>query len=207
MTAWNCMNLRLEFQYTYDEFIEAQRAHTKGEVKEIRKRGSIWGWAIFIGLAVMFFLILQGRQPSGPARTTATRQIDAGPWTILLPILPWIGVALALWPLGYWALRRQRRKFWEGSAHLQQPRVVTVTDEMLTDATTLTSHAYRWAAFVKFHETTNLFVLYPTQYTLEIVPKRAFASPDDIQAFRAFLQERIAPPTRHAFPVAWPDQG
>ena len=197
------MNLRLDVQYTYAEYVEAQRAHRKAEQKGLGR--GMWGWAIFVGLTVMLILVLRSLLSAGLPPTTAPATDDGSPAALLGDVLPWLVIFIVIWVVGYRYLRGQMKRMWDGSPHLQQPRVLTISDERFTDATALTSHAYQWAAFVQYRETANLFVLYPGPFMIEMVPKRAFPGPADVDAFRAFLQGAINP-QQPAFAVLPPQR-
>jgi hypothetical protein len=45
--------------------------------------------------------------------------------------------------------------------------------------------------YEKFCETPRLFLLYQSSDIIGIVPKRAFASPADLQQFRALIASKI----------------
>ena len=48
-----------------------------------------------------------------------------------------------------------------------------------------------WKAWPRFKETPQFFMLFPSSTTIHILPKRAFASPEDQASFRAMLRSRI----------------
>ena len=61
---------------------------------------------------------------------------------------------------------------------------------------------YDWVAMARFLETHRLLLPCPTDASCEIIPKRAFASPQELEAARALLQSQIR--DRDAAPPAFP---
>jgi hypothetical protein len=51
-----------------------------------------------------------------------------------------------------------------------------------------------WKVWLRFKETPQFFLLFPGTPVMHILPKRAFASPEDLESFRVMLRARI--PTR-----------
>jgi len=48
-----------------------------------------------------------------------------------------------------------------------------------------------WRVWTRFKETPQFFMLFPNSAVVQILPKRAFASPDDLASFRMMLRSRI----------------
>jgi len=80
---------------------------------------------------------------------------------------------------------------------------VRISAAKLTLATDLITVAYKWRAFVRFVETKNLFLLYNSEKVFTIIPKRAFASDEDIGTFRGLIRE-WAQSQAKGFPVIPP---
>lgn len=191
------MNLHLEFQYTFEEFKEAQQTHVKRLFKSVFRFGKLW-WALTVGLAVMFFLVLQTKNspPSPPPPAVDSSSSGSNSLkdlvTPLLPWLLWMGVvALIL----YTAFRRKWifTGDWKGNAWLHETRVMEINEEAVRTRTRLTDVMHRWEAFIRQVETPNLFVLYVSENAIEMIPKRAFGSPEEVAAFREFITGKISP--------------
>jgi hypothetical protein len=77
---------------------------------------------------------------------------------------------------------------------------MTVTDDGLTFSESLARHELKWFAFDRVGESQNLFLIYLSDHSFHMVPKRAFADASEVDEFRATLDNRITRrPT--AFPV------
>ncbi|NET04958.1 MAG: YcxB family protein [Merismopedia sp. SIO2A8] len=48
-----------------------------------------------------------------------------------------------------------------------------------------------WQVYTKFVETKNLFIIYSSKLTFNIVPKRAFVSREDLAQFRELLLAQV----------------
>ncbi len=92
------------------------------------------------------------------------------------------------------------RRIWDGQSNLHSPRMMTADPDGLTVRDTLIFQSYQWPAFSRFAESRSVFVLYLSEYSFHMVPKRALGDDKQIAAFRWFLQQHISVPTR-AFPV------
>ena len=64
----------------------------------------------------------------------------------------------------------------------------------------LTSFSYKWPAIVRCVESKNLFMVYPSEATFNLVPKRSFLNRDELLAFQN-LMEVWATGRTNAFPV------
>jgi hypothetical protein len=108
-----------------------------------------------------------------------------------LPFVPVVSlVACSIWIF----LRQFNRNLTRGfqlQVQLHRPATVQASPEwfIVTDEAHQTS--YRWQAFIGWQETANLFLLYNSYATFEMVPKRAFASAEQIHQFTALLRQSI----------------
>ncbi|HVG90941.1 MAG TPA: YcxB family protein [Alphaproteobacteria bacterium] len=72
-------------------------------------------------------------------------------------------------------------------------RTVTVNDTGIVSDHQLGHTESAWNMYEKFRETQNLFLLYQSADIVGIVPKRAFASPADLEQFRTLIASKIRP--------------
>ena len=235
----------LEFTYTPEDLAEAQREHAAGaktsQLMGFRFKPGLFGWVIFVGLAVMIFLLMQNNRipQTAPPPAAATRPAGGGSLaTILLPLVPWVIIFCVIWFIAYLQLRKTqaqnaqpRRSFlyepgkepnrgrepgalaafmsalnnekaiWESQPHLHRPQTMEVTEGgvVVSDAVSRTEN--RWDAYSHVRETPNLFLLYTSDLVIQSVPKRAFASEQDLRSFRELVRQTIAERPAPAFPV------
>jgi YcxB-like protein len=72
-------------------------------------------------------------------------------------------------------------------------RTVTIGDSGIVSDHQLGHTESAWNMYEKFRETQNLFLLYQSADIIGIVPKRVFASPADLEQFRALLASKVRP--------------
>jgi hypothetical protein len=85
--------------------------------------------------------------------------------------------------------------------NLHRPVVFELSDDFLS-VTTATRHTrYAWNAFIGWHETPNVFLLYISYMSFEMVPKRALLSPQQLEYFRTFIARTIGEHRRGFEPV------
>jgi YcxB-like protein len=110
-----------------------------------------------------------------------------GPLSSSVPLL----LLAVLW-LGYPSLYlpfKLNRDFQEHpnfgrDCHLQ------VNDDELRSQSDVSTGETKWAAFVKFHETPNLFMLYLGGRMFKVIPKRAFSA-SQLEEFRELLCRKL----------------
>jgi hypothetical protein len=121
----------------------------------------------------------------------------------LLPHVPWVLVAVLFAWLAARGSRSQLRKAWEGQPALVRPKLYDLSVYGVSVDEQVTHRHYQWPAFVRWLETKTLLILCPSEMTFEILPKRFFASPEELDAARALMKGQIrdAEKTPAAFPV------
>lgn len=161
------------------------------------------GWGLFIAVGLLFVLLqLRSAPPAGSIGDGDGSRHD---WFgTLVPHSPWILITAILAGVAARSVRVQTRLAWEAySLHLRR-KVYDVTAEGVSVDEGVSRAQYAWAAFARFEETPNLMLLCPTDLTFEILPKRAFASAEELTAARHLFTRMISEPTAtatQAFPV------
>jgi len=119
-----------------------------------------------------------------------------------------LGVSVILVALGIFLLVRQTwmdysslQRSWDQSERLRHPLTVVIDDEGVAYETVLHSGRLRWAYFVDFVETRDLFVLFSDRTSVAvIVPKRSAESGERRDEIRRVFEQNIQT-VRGAFPV------
>ncbi len=137
---------------------------------------TIWTLVVLVGLT----LVGQGWMNTAADRPGLERWLN-----FLLPIAPYGVAMLFLW---WFVWRRVMRKAYAAQqSKLERAVTTTITAERVTVDDVLTTLSYRWPAFARCVETADLFLLYTTEVSFFIVPKRAFASTGDVDGFRQLV--------------------
>ncbi|HVT80557.1 MAG TPA: YcxB family protein [Phycisphaerae bacterium] len=119
----------------------------------------------------------------------ATRGLGAA----LLSILP--TALMILLPTGWILLRRlllksSANQTLKAFPEVAVPRRALLTDEGVTIETATTSLTMIWKHFPRIVELKSSFALMDTSNAATLLPKRAFASPEQLGEFRHFIQTR-----------------
>jgi len=88
--------------------------------------------------------------------------------------------------------KRVRKIFWQQKT-MQSPYSFTVTDEAVITKSDVGDMKLTWGYFVKWKEGKNLFMMYQSDVLYHMVPKRCFASPEEMTQFRQLLQAKLGP--------------
>jgi hypothetical protein len=199
--------MRLEFTYTAVDLQEMAQAAAKPEnarqsgALAIGKSRNLFGWVIFIGLAVVLFIFLQNRSVTVPPATP----LPAPKWGVLewaTSFVPWLLVFGFIWFFVYRQMRNlSPRSVYEHTSSMQQPKSLDITDAGVRMSDALASTEWRWESFTGLVETANLLLLRQADNTFVIIPKRAVPAAE-LDALRYELQSHI--PAPGAFPVLPP---
>jgi hypothetical protein len=73
-----------------------------------------------------------------------------------------------------------------------QPQMVRVDENAIEYKSNLGQSETKWAAYTKFRETPNLFILYLGTRLFHVIPKRAFHG-TQLDDFRELLREKVRP--------------
>jgi len=111
----------------------------------------------------------------------------AGPFSSAVPLLAlaalWLGCPLIYMPF---KLKRDFQKH----PNFARECWVHVDDDGLRSQSDVSSGETKWAAFIKFRETSNLFMLFLGGRMFKVIPKRAFSAPQ-LEEFRELLRRKL----------------
>jgi hypothetical protein len=162
-----------------------------------RPTPNVLGWLLFIGLAVMLFMVLAKKPASARAKAYAEPK---APPVVVASYLLTAGLACCL--AGYLLVTsagRRRDQRWYGQLTYSFD-AVGLTQKRPGRVTVL-----HWERFIGLAEGPDVFVLKTEARKGVTVPKRLFAGAGELQRVRALLQEGIVVPPpvprTHGFPV------
>jgi hypothetical protein len=188
-------------------WLAARALSAQGAKGLVRTRGFVAavGWLVVVGLlALLAWSAGHAPEPADGTSAVVAVAAERSTWArvsdFVRPHMTWLILLGTLCAYLIRYIRRQLLTIWDGSPNLRRPYTMTATDDGITIAEPLSRHELKWFAFARVIETQNLFLLYLTEYSFHMVPKRAFADPTQIDEFRAMIENRITRrPT--AFPV------
>jgi len=162
-------------QLTADDYIAANRLHMK-------QRG--WkrmAWIVFwvvLGVGALLFADMAIQDPN----------------TGLTPLLLILLVAATQLFVRLIYLPRRVRRVYSQQRNLQLPFESVCTDSGIEWKNANGKLQIPWSHVIRWKEGDALFVLYQSDLAMTMVPKRCFAQPEQIDAFRGLLTERLGPP-------------
>lgn len=95
-------------------------------------------------------------------------------------------------------------RHWDAQPHLRLPQTLAVTSRGLRFEDERAVLDYAWAGLPKFRESETLFLIYVSEVSFHMVPKRAMAEPGQVEAFRQLLEQHV--PTDGPVPARFPVQ-
>jgi hypothetical protein len=167
------------------------------------------GWIGFASLGVLFYVILM-LLPVVPtiALPGARPEARLAVGDFLPGLIPWALMLSLLFGLSRSARGDKAiRKSWEALLPFHGRCRLEVSPDGVVIAGPLARHEFHWAYFVGFRELPELFLLYSSPLVYWIIPKRAFPSPDQLDAFKGLLLTHVVhgqllqPAGPGAFPV------
>ncbi len=82
------------------------------------------------------------------------------------------------------------RRIFRQQRSMQEPFVVTYDADGVRWESSVTTRRLPWHYYVRWAEDDRYFLLYQSDWTLEIIPKRFFEGEEQISVFRTLLSER-----------------
>lgn len=205
------MLIEISYSLTADDLQEFQRGYARiakamPRVKKPRGRMAMVGWVTILVAAVVLFTLFHN-DPSAAAPVLApTPQKENYFSAFLMNAFPYCLLFLFIWIFlirGRFSKAAARRVL-EENEHMADPQRVVLEETGVTIETQTSTTVMKWTHFPHFSETQNLFLLMVSQQSAQLIPKRAFASPAEINEFRGFAQAHIGNATI-GFPVLPPN--
>jgi hypothetical protein len=193
--------MRIEFQYTLEDLQEARRIGTRNGPSSTNFKRGIFGWILFIGLALLMVFLLNQQKPApaspvvAPASSVPPKDLFT---TLLIPMIPWLLLVLFLWVVIF----RYRRGYGlKKSPLLMKPISMEIDEHGIFSSDGPTHTRWEWGAFDKTVESPDRFFLRLNGSTnFIIIPKRALNGPVAMEQVQALLG-RISQGPTGAFPV------
>ncbi|HKF57944.1 MAG TPA: YcxB family protein [Blastocatellia bacterium] len=167
------MNLTLDFEYTFEDYLEASKAHGK------RRPWLTLSWYF---IAAVFTL-------AAGVTAVAAIQREGTSVSVVEVLVP----AFFLFVTSPFFFRLMARQRWKQQPQLQARINYEITPDLVRVATKAATSEMKWASFIRLVETKNVFLLYPNKLIFHIIPKRAFADSDELASFRELATSRIPP--------------
>jgi len=83
------------------------------------------------------------------------------------------------------------RRIFRQQRSMQEPFEVSYDVDGVRWESAVTTRRLPWHYYVRWAEDDRYFLLYQSDWTLEIIPKRFFESEEQVSVFRTLLDERI----------------
>jgi hypothetical protein len=166
MDAEATMN-KLEFQYTFKEFFEGTRNAARSYLSL-----SVLGGVLI--LFTLLYLYLKNETLEGETNSL---------FSYLTPLL--IGVLFISLPL------LQAWLVWRSNPSVRGAITCWADEEGFYQQTMNSDLTVKWPALIKFKETRNLFLVYPSKQMCYLIPKRAFTNEGQVKEFRELLHQKI----------------
>ena len=188
--------ITIQCEYTMADIHEGIR---RAQRRNVRSFWPFWLVLAAICSTLIGWTFLSSPPASAPATTQPANLFS----DVLVPLLPWMGVFVAIIIASRLGRRHVAARQFKRFGPLQRPRTFQLSTGGVTVTEPLSSHHYQWQAFPRWEETKNLFTLYVSEYGIEIIPKRAVGSETTIDQLRNMLRSSIDPAktARQAFPV------
>ena len=162
--------MNLQFQYTFNDYVEANRKHSRfSRVRTI-------GWLIIAPILLAGF-ILMGIDESTQGSST--------------PIVSYIPVLVVFGLMSPWGMRLLYYVRWRYQPSLHGMIGYEISDASVVVTTDTSRSEMKWETFTRFKESKNLFMLYTGRYLFYMIPKRGFTGESEATEFRELVQRKV----------------
>ena len=107
-----------------------------------------------------------------------------------IPVIIVAGLAYLVFLFGFMHPRRLKKIFSQQKM-LHAPHSLNITDEAISTKSEVGEAKLTWNYFPKWKEGKNIFLLYQSDVMFHLVPKRCFASLEEMAQFRKLMLEKI----------------
>jgi hypothetical protein len=169
------MNLQFDATYTPEDYVEAQRLH-------LGQRPAV----MFTIFAVVVVIVLIG----------ALLILDVIDWRIWLGFAAAFVLWVALVPMRFRRrFERRMKKSFEQRKDFQVPYQFSITDQQISvNSPGRGGWISPWSDFLKWNADDKTLLLYLSNQTLQILPRRFFPSDADFAQLKELLSRTVGPP-------------
>jgi YcxB-like protein len=162
-------------QLTADDYLAANRLH-------MQKRG----WRRVV--SVVFWVLL------GVGALLSADVAIQDPASGLPPLLLILLIAIVQLVVRLIYLPRRVRRVYSQQRNLQLPFESAVSDAGIEWQNANGKVQIPWSHLIRWKESAAMFVVYQSDIVFNMIPKRCLAQPEDVEALRNTLTERLGPP-------------
>ena len=193
------MHIHIEFTLTADDYAEYNLAYLKHRrsFTPRNRRGLRSPFVLSIIIACGIFAvyeIVSILTMRTPATFPATAPVSVStPGEFLWSLMPFLLIYLAILAL-FIFLRKSKflyRRLAATAIRANQIKSVDITEQSILIREPGCTTDVQWSYFIRFIETPNTFLLFVVARSAHVIPKRAFTSPQDLEAFRNFAAANI----------------
>lgn len=164
--------MKISYELRQQDFVDAFAAHRNSKPFTRYTRRAL---IVLAGLVLALLLVNILLQRSSESLTAA------------IPVF----VVFAFWSAMMWALPRwAARKQFRGQPRAQGPRTLELGQSGTHCQWNGGAMDMEWKNYVRFAEDENVFLLYTSPVTFNIVPKRSFTT-DELNRIREIIQQNI----------------
>lgn len=153
-------NVSISFRYTKDEFVKAMQKYL--EISGTIGTGE--RWVLTLSLAIDGVLIIR-----------------QGINTLTLS-LSFLIALFTLWAL--WLYFQNPKSSYKKALRLTENYLFTFSQDKISFKSDKAAADFKWKSFKKLYETEDFFYLVQSKHSYSMLPKRAFASPKDMEDFK-----------------------
>ena len=167
--------IKIQAQYTLEDFKYAQKLHMKG------KRGTLSGLQAYFAIMVALVLIMFGFS------LVSTKGLD---WVaLLIPVALMVAVGI------YFAVTQPRQiaRFFQQQKELSAPMEFELSEEGFAIQHQYGGSRIPWKEFAKWKEDQEMILLYRSDLSFHLLPKRFLAGGDQLQYVHDRLRQNNVP--------------
>jgi hypothetical protein len=158
------------------------------KVTHLKFRAGLFGWLVFIGLAVMLVMLVQNSKHPQPVPTQPTES-SSFLNHFVVPLIPWVLIFGFIW---LFVFRQLRQSLWNKNPISQRLFTLDLDDQAVQVSSGAESTRWLWEAFVAFSESSQLLLLRLESNAVLPIPKRAL-DPAQLEEVRGLATIRAAP--------------
>lgn len=149
---------------------------------------------LLIQILISMALMCVNHRINPPPPEIATSTEPTPLWRSLVGVSPWAVTLVVLWLIFIRVIRGTQRRMWDGMSYLHDPTTLEASENILDVRSDTFITQYNWRGIRGYREGEHIYALFLGPYAFLIVPKRAFATTEEVEAFRQIVEIRTTAP-------------